>query len=261
SLMSKNNQAQIVDVSHRVSPFQIQEAAYILSNAFATFPKGSVHIIDVDSYETPEKTHKVIFAKGHYFIACDNGIFSLMFDPDEVEEVYELTFTKTAVDYEKIFPAISVFSAAAAHISGKGPLSIIGRKVDSFFKTHELENRIMYSGTQLRTYVIYIDRFGNVIFGLKKNEFTSHANGRPFVMKSFKKGTEDILLEKNKSIKTKITKIHKHYSEVSEGSVVALFNTAEHLELAINRHDANSVGGAALILGLKYGDYIQIEFS
>ncbi|MEO9558556.1 MAG: SAM-dependent chlorinase/fluorinase, partial [Nonlabens ulvanivorans] len=33
----------IVDISHLVTPFHIAEAAYIIKNAYYTFPKGTIH--------------------------------------------------------------------------------------------------------------------------------------------------------------------------------------------------------------------------
>ena len=36
---------RIVDISHSVSPFNISEAAYIIQNAYSSFPKGTIHII------------------------------------------------------------------------------------------------------------------------------------------------------------------------------------------------------------------------
>ena len=39
----------VIDISHQVSPFNHTEAAYILKNASKAFPKGSIHIIGVDS--------------------------------------------------------------------------------------------------------------------------------------------------------------------------------------------------------------------
>jgi len=68
----------VVDVSHQISPFNHTEAAYVLKNAYSAFPKGSIHIIGVDSEYTPENVHIVMLLEGHYFIGANNGIFSLI---------------------------------------------------------------------------------------------------------------------------------------------------------------------------------------
>ena len=43
----------IVDISHEVSPFNIIEASYIIKNSYKSFPRGSIHIVDVDADKTP----------------------------------------------------------------------------------------------------------------------------------------------------------------------------------------------------------------
>ncbi|NND88411.1 MAG: hypothetical protein HKM28_04095, partial [Flavobacteriaceae bacterium] len=34
---------RIVDISHSISPFHITEAAYIIQNAYKSFPLGTIH--------------------------------------------------------------------------------------------------------------------------------------------------------------------------------------------------------------------------
>ena len=46
--------AKIVDISHDISPFNIQECAYILENSYKSFPEGTIHIVGVDSEPTKE---------------------------------------------------------------------------------------------------------------------------------------------------------------------------------------------------------------
>jgi len=45
--------AKIVDISHLVSPFNVPEAAYIIQNAYRSFPKGTIHVICIDSELNP----------------------------------------------------------------------------------------------------------------------------------------------------------------------------------------------------------------
>ena len=58
----------IIDISHKISPFNAVEAAYILKNAYSSFPKGSIHLVGVDSEYSPENYHLVMQLEGHYFI-------------------------------------------------------------------------------------------------------------------------------------------------------------------------------------------------
>ena len=47
-ILSQNKELILVDISHQVDPFNISEATYLLQSAYASFPKGTVHIIGVD---------------------------------------------------------------------------------------------------------------------------------------------------------------------------------------------------------------------
>ena len=40
ALLSEILEAKVVDISHNISPFSILEAAYVIQNAFSSFPVG-----------------------------------------------------------------------------------------------------------------------------------------------------------------------------------------------------------------------------
>ena len=40
---------KIIDISHEISPFNIIEGAYVMKNAYQNFPRGSIHIINIDA--------------------------------------------------------------------------------------------------------------------------------------------------------------------------------------------------------------------
>jgi S-adenosylmethionine hydrolase len=61
--------------------------------------------------------------------------------------------------------------------------------------------------------------------------------------------------------KYSISKLHTSYGEVSETTILALFNSAGHLEIAINKGDSNASNGASGLLGIKIKDRISIEFT
>ena len=65
-----------------------------------------------------------------------------------------------------------------------------------------------------------------------------------------------IHLPRGKEINT----IHQTYSDVTDGTVVILFNSSGLLEVAINRADKNAKSGASTLLGIKEGDQIIANF-
>ena len=85
-LLSLCEGAQIVDMSHNIESYNIQQAAFIVKNAYHYYPEGSIHIITVNSETSSDQPYVVVYNNGHYFIGTDNGMFNLIFrdQPDEI---------------------------------------------------------------------------------------------------------------------------------------------------------------------------------
>jgi len=80
----------VVDITHQVSPFDLHETAYIVKNVYSNYPKGTIHIIGVDSAKTPETKHIAVQFNDHYFICANNGILSLIASEVKPEAIYEI---------------------------------------------------------------------------------------------------------------------------------------------------------------------------
>ena len=77
-ILSEYPEAQIIDISHDIDPFNIVEASYIIGAAYSSFPKGTIHLIGVDMELNKENLHIVMQWNDSYFIAADNGILSML---------------------------------------------------------------------------------------------------------------------------------------------------------------------------------------
>ena len=80
-ILSLKSDANIIDISHQISSYNIKHAALVLANSFFHFPKNSVHIIGVLSMYSKNSRYLAIKHSGHYFIGPDNGIFHLIVKP------------------------------------------------------------------------------------------------------------------------------------------------------------------------------------
>ena len=78
AIISDSPETNIVDISHKISPFNIMEAAYVIENSYKHFPEKTIHIIGVDSEKNPENKHLVVKLNQQYFICADNGIMSIV---------------------------------------------------------------------------------------------------------------------------------------------------------------------------------------
>lgn len=243
AILSQLPTATIVDISHDVHPFDTNHAAMMLRHTWKEFPKKSVHLIGVNPDATAETPHVLVEYNGHYFIGADNGVFSLIFDklPDAV---YELTLPWDSDDLT--FPLRSMFVKAACHLMRGGTAEVIGKRVEQVKQAERM--RPLVETNTIRGHVVHVDRYGNVYSNITKSLFKEIGKGRDFIIQ-FRKASFDI------------RKIHRHYNEVLDGEMVALFNHTEILEIAINRGADGSGGGANNLLGLRLNDIIRIEFN
>ena len=251
-ILSENPNLSIVDISHDIDPFNTVEASYIVSASYASFPKGTVHLIGVDIELNKENKHIVMQWNDHYFIAADNGILSMLSQKIVPQKMVSINIHdrlhEEATD-------LDVFVKVACHIANGGLLNVIGKEIKTIKEVTDLNAKVLNDGEILKGYVVYIDHFGNVVTNISKKQFLEVAKGRPY----------EIVL-KTKNIKT----ILPNYSAIAtsdkydiknyEGEKLALFNSAGFLEIAVFRSNPSKVGSANSLLGLNYRDAITIKF-
>ncbi len=230
SVLSRLPDAVIIDISHQIPTYNIQDAAFILKNAYPDFPKGSIHIIGLKSEQNKLSSHVVVFSAGHYFIGADTGIFSLLLDhpTDKIIELPQIIST---------FPTRDVFAPAAAHLAKGGLIEELGEAKEELLE--RMPFRAATMGDMIRGTVEYIDSFGNVMCNISETLFAQVGKGRSFIIEF---------------ARYEVDRISKTYSDVPEGEILALFNSAKQLEIAMNSDRANSM------LILKLNDSITIRF-
>jgi S-adenosylmethionine hydrolase len=235
SILSLLPDVNLIDITHNISPFNIQQAAFVLKNAFPYFPKGTVHLIGIDSVYNENTRYLAIKYKDHYFVGSDNGIFSLLFE-DPSEEIVELNIIQDLRFLH--FPLTDILAKAACHLAKGGKPGGIGLPVNSIEERVTLQPVI--EPDMIRGSVIYIDTFQNAITNITRDLFTRVQQNREFIL----------YFRKNESI----SQLSWHYNEVPEGEKLCLFGISNYLEIAINK------GNASGLLGLHLGDIVRIEF-
>lgn len=253
AIYSELENVRIVDISHSVSPFHIAEAAYIIQNAYRSFPKGTIHIIGIDSELNPENKHIALLLDGHYFVCANNGIISMLTSEIRPEKVVEINIHDRI---ESNFPVLDVFVKVACHIARGGTLEVIGKSITEIKQLTGIQPVMNPEGTQIVGNVIYIDNYGNVICNISKELFQKVGKGRDF---------------KITARTANFSKVHTHYSEAinfeltsdkreEDGKKLALWNASGYLELAIYKSNPSTVGSASTLFGLAYRDSITVNF-
>ncbi|MFC2104545.1 S-adenosyl-l-methionine hydroxide adenosyltransferase family protein [Bacteroidota bacterium] len=225
--------ATVVDITHQIKPFNIYQAAFILKNSYNFYPKGSVHIIGVKTEAYANQQFLAAEFEGRYFLGTDNGIFSLLFKDEDAVKFVLLNYEKSS------FPVLDVFSKVACKLIEGEEFDSLGNKVE------EIERRIPLRATidesSISGSIVYIDSFQNAITNVSNDLFKRIGKERPF----------KIYVQSNHYV---ISKINKTYQETSIGELLAIFNSLNLLEIAING------GNAAELLNLDTNSTIRIKF-
>src|SRR3984893_6712471 len=75
--------ARIMDITHQVTPFSIEEGARFLAGVAPYYPAGTVFLAVVDpGVGTPRKAVIVKSRKGQFFVLPDNGLITPVADRD-----------------------------------------------------------------------------------------------------------------------------------------------------------------------------------
>lgn len=254
TIYSELPNARIVDISHQISPFNIAETAYILKNAYKSFPNGSIHIIGVDSELNDENKHIALLLDNHYFICPNNGVISLLASEIKPEKIVEINIHDRV---ETIFPVLDVFVKVACHIARGGTLEVIGKTIPDFERMVELQPTVSGDNNTIFGNVIYVDNYGNSISNITKKAFNEIGKGRDFEVIANRYSFKKIVEKYSDIVDFSVPKEQRQ----KDGTRLALFNTANYLEIAIYRSNLNTVGGAASLLGLNYRDSITVKFT
>lgn len=257
-IVSQLPETKIIDISHDVDPFNVAQASYIIESAYNSFPKGTVHLIGVDSEMNIENKHIALLWNGHYFIAADNGILSILTQKITAEKIYAINIhDRLHLDATDMDVLITV----ATHLARGGLLNVIGKEINSLKDITQFQPTTDNNST-IKGCVIYIDHVGNVVTNISKKLFLETSQNRPYEIFFNAKSS--------KRVKNPIKTIYPKYSDIVnnnefsisnyEGQRVAIFNEANYLELGVFRSNPNTVGCASSLFGLGYRDSVEIIF-
>ena len=158
--------AKLVDITHNVSPGNIEEASFILKAAVPYFPPGTVHLAVVDPGVGSSRRPILVKSSGQLFVGPDNGLFTDFIHGKA--QVIHLTKKKFFLKrISNTFHGRDIFAPAAARLSlGKNP-----EEMGDPVRNPVLLKREMPKKTRdgIKGRVIHIDRFGNLITNIPES--------------------------------------------------------------------------------------------
>src|SRR5215210_4975383 len=235
-LLRINPEFQIMDITHKLSPFNYPQAAYVCRNAIKNFPEFTFHIVLVNLFESKPEQLLFAFHKDQYLICADNGLMGMILE-ERPEMVIGIPLEKTAI--KNTLYCIDIAAKAVTQLVNGEPVQKIGIPDTNYLEKNPL--RPTLGENWIEGQIIFIDNFENVIVNITKEEFEEQRKGRSF----------RIVFKRDEVI----DRISESYADVAEGEKLALFNSAGYLEIAINK------GNAAGLLGLQGFSEKQLQQS
>ncbi|MDX2153092.1 MAG: SAM-dependent chlorinase/fluorinase [Bryobacteraceae bacterium] len=228
--------AQVVDITHEVTPFEIAQGAFLLAQAAAYFPKNTIHVAIVDPGVGGARRPLLVESEGRFFIGPDNGIFGLVYEGSPHPKVREITNTRLFLpQVSRTFHGRDVFAPAAAHLAAGAKPASFGRKIDDYLKpapTRPLQTgRRFWTGT-----VLHIDRFGNLVSTFKASDFPQ-LRERPFELQAGM---------------AKISTLAETYAAMPPREPHLIEGSAGYYEISVNQ------GNAAKALGVGLGAPLEL---
>jgi hypothetical protein len=216
-ILSLAPRARIVDITHEIAPYDINEAGFVLAQAWHWFPRGSTHVVVVDPGVGSERRPILLEAGGHYFAGPDNGVFSMIYAAAKhsVRVISNRKLMRTEVS--RTFHGRDIFAPAAAHLARKIPPASFGKRITDYVRTPPAP-----AGTVLK-----VDRFGNLITNFHIDHF-SGIQTKPFELRIGRQIIRRLALT---------------YSETEIGEVFVIVGSSGYLEIAANQENAaNKLG-------------------
>lgn len=230
-----NPEAEIVDVTHDIDSYDVLGAAFALNDFYKYFPKGTIHLAVVDPGVGSLRQPILIKTKDFIFAGPDNGIFSFIYQREELTDIIVISKQKYFLaEPSSTFHGRDVFAPVAAYLS-------LGIKIDEFGLPAEECMKFIIpepksKGRNLAGEIIHVDRFGNLITNIPA-DFLRNRKRVEITVK-----------------KRKIKGISRSYFEIKEKELGALIGSSNFLELAVSQ------GSAQKLLKAKIGDPVRINF-
>ncbi|HEV2177550.1 MAG TPA: SAM-dependent chlorinase/fluorinase [Terriglobia bacterium] len=244
-ILSINPDAELVDLSHQVSSYDILGTAFTLAHSCRYFPPGTIHLAVVDPGVGTARRAILASAGNAMFVAPDNGVLSLVLDrePDAPSapavEVRHITaehyFLKPV---SNTFHGRDVFAPVAAWLSKGVKPEQFGECVTDYVRL-SLPRPERLNPKCLRGAVIRIDRFGNVMTNITTADVPElfAVSAPPFKIEI--QGRE-------------VTRLAANFSAGEPSELIAVMGSSGFVEIAINR------GSAAQILGVQRGAPVEV---
>ena len=232
-------EAVLVDVTHAVPPQDVAAGSLVLEQVLEAFPPGSIHLGVVDPGVGTARKGLALAAAGMLWVGPDNGLFSAALERDPRARAWELAqaayFRQTV---SATFHGRDVFAPVAAHLARGLDPGRLGPPLPDPVRLERSRPEVRHGALVGR--VVEVDHFGNLGSDIPRALAEQFLAGRP-----------GVVVIGDMRIPGPLTA----YGQVPPGQALALFNSSDRLEMAVNQ------GDLCRQLGLERGQALGMSLS
>jgi S-adenosylmethionine hydrolase len=215
---------RIVDLTHQVRPYSVEDGARFLAGTAPFYPAGTVFVAVVDpGVGGTRKAIVVLSGRGQYFVLPDNGLITLVADQDGIRAAREITnpgWMRTSPS--ATFHGRDVFAPVGARLARGKDWTEVGPRLENPVRISLPAARADERG--LSAEAIAVDGpYGNVVTNITADDFET-LRYRPGDTVLVRLGRRELRLP-----------FVRTFSDVPAGQALLYINSRGRLALAINQ--------------------------
>ncbi len=214
----------IIDITHDVTPFDVEEGALYVQDLSAFFPDGTVFCCVIyPETGSSVPTLAVENQRGQVYVGPDNGVFSFALDVCHLQAAYQVT--NPAVIREPPTPSFygrDVVVSCAAHLAAGFPVNQVGPRIDDIVHLSRCDTACI-DGSIYGKVTIIDKNFGNLWTNITRE-----------ILQSGGLGKEAVLGVQIGDVRYKWSLV-KTFADVPKGRPLAYFNSRDRLAFGLNQ--------------------------
>jgi len=239
-ILKINPDAQIVDITHQVAPFDLLDGALAIASAYEYFPPRTIHVVVIDPGVGTERRPLLVSGQNQYFRAPDNGLLSGVYEKKENVIVRKLTAEHYFLQpVSNTFHGRDIFAPVAAWLSKSWAPASMGEEIADYKKFAMPKPKV--ADGLVKGVILKVDGFGNLITNLRAEDLPEN---------SLEKGTLNLQVGKNG-----VMRFVAKFADGGEGEPIAYIGSSGYLEIGLNK------GNASKVLAVGRGTPVVLEKS
>jgi len=214
-ILSAAASARVVDVTHGVPPQDVLTGSVFLGATAPYFPPGSVHVAVVDPGVGGDRRAVAVESARNWYVAPDNGVLTAVLADEGITRCIDVTSFASNAPRSGTFHGRDLFAPVAGLLASGTPLCDLGPDAADLVTVESRPTR--GPDGSVRGRVIFADAFGNLVTNVRRADAPSDIAA--------------VLLGDDPTLA--VGPPVSHYAAVEGGAPLAVWNSYDLLELAV----------------------------